>query len=304
MATHGRRLLLSLGIAAVVGALGATWMAMRSAGAASCTIATITWDGGAGTTSWEDATNWNPDRLPTTTDHVCIPSGAPGTFVSVNASETVLSVEGQKQVRIPGSLEVTSTTQTSALKSLKLSGTLTGAGSRTISGTFGWSSGTIAGPGTTTVAAGATLAVTNAFCFCHYLDGTTLQNNGTASMAVDTYILFYNGATLANAGSFDLADNARMYDQDNLGNKVTNTGTLTKLTGSTNPAYVYVAFTNTGTVRVRRGVLSVGGDYHQTATGTLAVPMRGTTPGTNFGQLQISGTAILRSEERRAGKVR
>ena len=56
---------------------------------------------------------------------------------------------------------------------------------------------------------------------------------------------------------------------------------------------MYVAFTNTGTVRVRRGVLSVGGDYHQTATGTLAVPMRGTTPGTNFGQLQISGTAFL-----------
>src|SRR5439155_12583146 len=90
-------------------------------------------------------------------------------------------------------------------------------------------------------------------------------------MAVDTYILFYNGATLANAGSFDLADNARMYDQDNLGNKVTNTGTLTKLTGSTNPAYVYVAFTNTGTVRVRCGVLSRSEDH------TSELPSRGQT---------------------------
>src|SRR5205823_4660703 len=166
-------------------------------------------------------------------------------------------VKGAGVVQISGTVDGTFNLNATA-GTLELAGTLSGAGSRTVAGTFIWSSGTIAGPGTTTVAAGATLAVTNAFCYCHYLlDGATLQNNGTASMAVDTAILFYNGATLANAGSFDLADNTVLSDQDALGNKVTNTGTLTKLTGSTNPASVNVAFTNTGTVRVGSGNLNL-----------------------------------------------
>src|SRR5438477_259071 len=179
-------------------------------------------------------------------------------------------VKGAGVVQISGTVDGTFNLNATA-GTLELAGTLSGAGSRTISGTFVWSSGTITGTGTTTVAAGATLAVTNAFCNCHYLDGTTLQNNGTASMAVGTYIYFYNGATLANAGSFDLADSTAMYDADNLGNKVTNTGTVTKLTGSTNPANVNVAFDNDGTVRVGSGNLnlSLGSGSGGVSTGSF-----------------------------------
>src|SRR5687768_18107488 len=34
--------------------------------------ATRTWDGGAGTTSWHQAANWNPDGVPMTGDDVII----------------------------------------------------------------------------------------------------------------------------------------------------------------------------------------------------------------------------------------
>ena len=33
------------------------------------TAATVTWDGGAGTSKWTDATNWSTDALPTMTTY-------------------------------------------------------------------------------------------------------------------------------------------------------------------------------------------------------------------------------------------
>src|SRR5262249_28948246 len=42
------------------------------------------------------------------------------------------------------------------------------------------------------------------------------------------------------------------------------------------------------------GILTINGDYTQTATGTLAVKLGGTgTAGTDFDQLRISGNAML-----------
>src|SRR5207249_7250886 len=53
------------------------------------------------------------------------------------------------------------------------------------------------------------------------------------------------------------------------GNKVTNTGTLTKLTGSTNPAYVYVAFDNDGAARVGSGNLNLNAGSGGVSTGSF-----------------------------------
>ena len=39
---------------------------------------TINWTGGGGTTSWFTAANWDENRLPTTSDNVCIPATKPG----------------------------------------------------------------------------------------------------------------------------------------------------------------------------------------------------------------------------------
>jgi hypothetical protein len=199
-------------------------------------------------------------------------------------------VKGAGTVQIAGSVDGTYTLDATA-GTLELAGTLSGPGNRSFTGNVVWSSGYIAG-GTTTIASGATLTVTNSFCFCHSLDGATLVNNGTASMATDTRITLYNGSAITNGGSFYLADNAIIEDSGTGTNQVTNTGTLTKLTGSTNPAYISPPFTNSGSVKVKKGVLGVS-DYHQSSSATLVAEIRGRAAGTKYGQLQIGGTAYL-----------
>ena len=48
-----------------------------------------TWDGGASTTSWNDANNWNPNGVPASTDAVILISG---TTVNVNANASCASI--------------------------------------------------------------------------------------------------------------------------------------------------------------------------------------------------------------------
>ena len=89
----------------------------------SAGTATITWDGGAGTSNWGDAANWNPDRLPTSTDHVCI--GTPGVTVQFSVPDTT-SVQSV-QAAAGAALQVTSGTLTltsTSLASLPASDTL------------------------------------------------------------------------------------------------------------------------------------------------------------------------------------
>ena len=58
-------------------------------------LATVTWDGGAGTTAWEDAANWSTDSLPTAADDVVIADlASPGTtFVTLGASYSIQSLD-------------------------------------------------------------------------------------------------------------------------------------------------------------------------------------------------------------------
>ena len=83
---------------------------------ASCSIATITWDGGGDTTDWSTDANWNPTASPVPPTTCASPPAAPQSDRSVlGASATVLSVEATKPVAVNGALEVTSTTQASSL---------------------------------------------------------------------------------------------------------------------------------------------------------------------------------------------
>ena len=53
------------------------------------TSAQKTWDGGAGTNNWNDANNWNPNGVPTSTDNVTIGNGF---NVVLNTSTTIASL--------------------------------------------------------------------------------------------------------------------------------------------------------------------------------------------------------------------
>ena len=81
-----------------------------------------------------------------------------------------------------------------------ITGTLTGPGAKTLGGDSSWT-GTISGSGPVTVPAGGTLSVPS---YCATLDGATLTNLGTLSLASEvTYscVQLANGATIENAGT-------------------------------------------------------------------------------------------------------
>lgn len=160
-------------------------MLLRSqtpAAAATCDGATITWDGGAGTSAWSTAANWTPERVPNTEDHVCIPVTLPAVTVSITNTVTVKSVTALSGLSVGGTLRVTDVTKPSVVTSMGLSGTLGGQGKLVVEGPMTWSGGTMADGGITEIAPGGridinftTISAGNVFLGA----GRTIENHGT-----------------------------------------------------------------------------------------------------------------------------
>ncbi|MGH3034916.1 MAG: hypothetical protein ACRDON_10260, partial [Gaiellaceae bacterium] len=116
---------------------------------------TISWDGGGGDNLWRNDANWSTDTLPATTDHVCIGSS----FTEVvhdSDDDAVLSVQIDGGLTLSGgSLSLTDAANASnaAIFTLSGGGVLGGAGTLTVSGSFGWSGGEQTGVGGRTVIA-------------------------------------------------------------------------------------------------------------------------------------------------------
>ena len=149
-----------------------------------------------------------------------------------------------------------------------------------------WSGGRQVGPGTTTIAPGATLRVdglTPAACASVQLaDGHRLRNEGL--------VRFEPGADLfASSPQRPRVDNAATVELDGgaadpcgtqtgiVGDpQVTNTGTIEKVAG-TSPAFVSGALDNDGAVASRAGDLELEGDPAAVQSGTFASTGAGTT---------------------------
>ena len=71
-----------------------------------------------------------------------------------------------------------------------------------------------------------------------------------------------------------------------------NAGLVVK-TGAGTDSNLNLPVFNGGTIEVVLGTLAVNGSYTQTAAGALTVHLAGLTPGTQFGRLQVNGTAML-----------
>jgi len=200
-------------------------------------------------------------------------------------------------------------TVTGTLSNLS-SGTLTG-GTYTIGGTLQLAS---ANGGITTNAASLTLTGTTA----KILDGTgnalsTFDNNtGTLDLAGGITLVAAN-STFTNSGTVDVAKGtifeagtgaAKEYSQT--GGTTTVDGTLAgggtagiSITGGTvlGAGTLHGNTSNGATISVgdagKAGLLTITGTYTQLSTATLNVSIGGTTVGTQFSQLKISGTASL-----------
>lgn len=67
--------------------------------------ATVTWDGGAGTSNWSDASNWDTESLPTATDDVVISNFT--VILDVNSTIQRISVEGTADFTINSGITLT-----------------------------------------------------------------------------------------------------------------------------------------------------------------------------------------------------
>jgi hypothetical protein len=131
-----------------------------------------------------------------------------------------------------------------------------------------------AGTGTTTIA-----------------NGVAFSNSGTVN--VQSGILDVQGGFVQSAGNTVVAAGAIL--QSSGSHHVTiNGGTLSGF-GSIGSDTVSTDVTNGGTVSPGSspGLLTINGSYTQSAAGTLAIELGGTTVGTQFDQLKVTGAATL-----------
>ena len=171
-------------------------------------------------------------------------------------------------------------------------GVLGGTGLVTVGSLMNWTEGTMSGGGRTVISSGATLNVPGADTV--YLSSRTLENGGTVVWsgpatiyAVDTVITNRPGAL------FDARNAATLYF--NFGNptRFDNAGTFRKSGGGTTAIGAGIAFSNYNTVDIQVGELAANGGFASSSNAVLNCALSGTIPGTNYGQLQVSGSVTL-----------
>ena len=147
-------------------------------------------------------------------------------------------------------------------------GTIAGTGTITVSGLTTWTGGTMSGTGTTIANGGLTLgaAATNTQMF---LDKRTLNNFGTATLIENSNsfgLLLSSGATFHNepGASFSFLSDSSITSNGGspAGGTFVNDGTLSKTTGTgTSNVGNGITLTNTGTIQVDTGILSIQGTF-------------------------------------------
>ena len=130
-------------------------------------------------------------------------------------------------------------------------------------GTYTLSSGTYNLNGTTTIAASATVVAA----------GATINATGGAGTVNVSGVLDSNTGLL-NAGTVNLLSGGMLKGNGTINANVNNTG------GTVAPG-------------ASPGILTITGNYVQGPTGVLALEIGGTTPGTQYDQLIVTGNAVL-----------
>ena len=240
-------------------------------GAGAAGDCNVDWDGGAATTSWHDAANWNPDTLPGPSDVACIPAGVTVVYSSGGAT-TVSAVSGEGALDLVfGSLSIADESQIDTLI-VGGGGTFTGAGNMTVTNAFTWTAGELSGLGTLTVASGASGSLSGG---AGKWLGRHVRNDGSLVWSDGPLYMRSDGDRdphLDNYGTFTISgDDITSRQQGTAVPRITNrsgasivktgAGTATLGDGGTE-------FVNDGTVTSVEGTLRVGGGAASGGSGT------------------------------------
>ena len=204
-------------------------------------------------------------------------SGALALNNSLNAGTGNMVLTGSSITQSAGTMAAGGMTLTAPV--ITIGGTATATANFNLpSGTFNINSGgSFSVSGTTNIAVGATLATGGSFTALGPITvAGTLR--GSAAGPINA-----TGQVISVPGTLDLNGGSVTAGSVNVSGLLKGIGTIT---GNV---------TNSGTVApgASPGIINITGNYTQAAAGTLQIEIGGTTPGTGYDQLQVSGTANL-----------
>ena len=167
-------------------------------------------------------------------------------------------------------------------------GMIGGTADISVSGSFGWSGGTVTGSGLFTIGGGDIAT----FALATFLDGRTIVNNGTFTYFPNANALtLSNGAAITNNGTFTLQTDTAI-NVGSGGGSFANAGTFQKTIGTGTSTFA-PAFTNTSLVNLTTGTLHFAGGFTQSAGTTALAGGNLSSPfaiGINGGLLKGNGT--------------
>lgn len=170
-------------------------------------------------------------------------------------------------------------------------GALAGSDQVTALNSMTWSAGTMSGSGKTVVAPGATLNASGTMTLSR-----PLENAGHA-IWTGTGDLEVNGEIMTNdAGALFDVQNSYEFLRESGACRFDNAGTFRKSIVNGTASFVgsgNFPLNNYGTVDIEAGILSAGGGFTSAPGALLNCAIGGTTAGTGYGQLQVTGTAAL-----------
>jgi hypothetical protein len=232
----------------------------------------LTWDGDAGTTSWNEPTNWSGDAVPGAGAHVCIAGeGTSVTFDSGSVSIATIEVQAGSSLSIVGgSLDITGPEPSSFDGLYLFAGSLAGTGPRAITGTVGLYGGTLSGSATTTVATDARLLVgpSGSPNRVTITGGHVLRIEDGASARwgpVNTDVQLDAPASIVNAGNLAILNDTQLFGSGTFAN----TGSITK--ASHLQTTIAVPFDNDGSVSIDGGTLEIQTDGGQGTDGNFTL---------------------------------
>ncbi len=226
-------------------------------------------------------------------------NGAPASFGS---GTSLAGSGGTTLIQEPVTASGTVTAGPGATMDLDQNGSVDGIFSLAGSGALDWTGGAISG----TVSVPSTIAVSVSGAVAHSVVNrpnskvSVLTTHGPVSIAAGTATIadsvqVGDGDQWVNAGTLTLAKQASIGAPSCCGSTpgLDNTGTMTLSAGGATDGMT-TPMVNSGTLKLASGILAMtAGTYQQTSSGTLAVVFAGTSPGTGFGQLSVSGQVTL-----------
>ncbi len=262
------------------------WLAAPSLAVAE-PLCSDTWVGPS-EASWQTAADWSTGKVPSSTDVACVGSGKAVKVTEGTNQAGVVQGEGSLSIT-GGSLEVASVLESSTIKTFSMSnGTLTGAGTLTVTGVFEWKNGTMAGPGKTVI--GSNLSG-NSINGLPLLTERTLVNEGTVLFAGNSTMSMSEGARLENKGTFkaniaNASEGLRIASGSKVTPAVVNTGTVekTEIGGTT----IAVPFENHGVAIALGG----GGSLIFADGGSSNSTSEWSTVSLNTGTFTLSGSKL------------